>query len=135
RLIFQLPAGVQLSELQESMGSGPPATEVVDRAPRGLRLEINGPMSGRRQFAWATVVLSCFALSFSRKSAEHWLRRLSVPAAWLWMAGAIVVALTFLSSLYICAIQRLAIAWRSTSLGIAWDRLDAIAPGLLLILA
>jgi|GEM_PF-1525513 len=135
RLIFQLPAGVQLSELQESMSSGPPATEIVGSAPRELRLEINGPMSGRRQFAWATVVLSCFALSFFHKSAEHWLRRLSVPAAWLWLAGAVVVALAFLGSLYICAIQRLPIAWRSTSLGIAWDRLDAIAPGLLLISA
>ncbi len=136
RLTFRLPSGVQLSSLRESADLSPLAAAAADSQTRSLRLEINGPMSGRRQFAWATLVLSCFALTLYGQWPTTWLRQpTSMPAAWLRIAVATLVALVVITSLYICAIQRLPISWRATPLGIAWDRLDAIAPGLLLIYA
>lgn len=133
RLVFQLPAKVPMSSLQESAAAGVFAVPSADNRSQDLRLEINGPMSGRRQFAWATVVLSCLVFSWGGRSWPD--RRTWALSAKLRWPVAVLVVLVVLASLYICAVQRLPIAWRATPLGIAWDRFDAIAPGLLLVLA
>lgn len=129
RLIFQLPADVRRSGWRQTADDDLSTGGVGERY--SLRLELNGPMSGRRQLAWAIVVLSCFVLS----GWEHLTKLKQISTRTLGGVAVGFVALTTLASLYICSVQRLPIVWRATPIGIAWDRLDAIAPGLLLVIA
>ncbi len=133
QLVFQLPAGVTLGSMEDSAPHAAQTLANVERQPASLRLEINGPMSGRRQFALAVIAFSGFAIScFGCPDA---FRTVTNPSTWLRRAGVGLIALAVLASLIVCAVQRLPIIWRTTTLGLAWDRFDAIAPGLLLLMA
>jgi len=102
----------------------------IELRPGDLEFELNGPMSGSRQVAWAVLVVACLvvALIGSPWSTALLSGRSVVILAFL--APAIVIT-SFLSMLYF----PLPPQWQSTRLGLAFDRLDAVLPGLILLVA
>lgn len=95
-----------------------------------LRLELHGPMSIRREFAWLLFIVLLFAWAACRGWGA---KTLLGSAPFNWMACAAPVAFT--ASWFVQPHHGLPEGWRSSLIGLAFSRLDAVAPGLLLVLS
>lgn len=95
-----------------------------------LVFELNGPMSVSRELAW-TVLMSTFFVMATIRSP---LSKALLSARWLvifaWLMPVVVIA-SFITTLYF----PLPLRWQTTILGMAFDRFDAVLPGLILLYA
>lgn len=113
RLRFRFPAGMERDLLVDDVA---------------IRLELSGPMSTRRQIAFT---LMAFAVLFAGLCRT----RLSDRA--FGVSGLVAIAalapLALLASLIVSAGATLPLAWRDWTIAVAFDRLDAVLPGWLLL--